>query len=109
MAPKAAIGQLGDLRHVFEAVLVAQLAIRRGPWSLGPEFTGSALLKADADLIAAGLLIDLKTTSAKPSLGVQEIFQVIGYARYAYLSIWQINQLLDQLAGHVVSLSNTRQ
>jgi hypothetical protein len=127
MAPKAAIGQLSDLRHVFEAVLVTQLATRRGPWSLGPEFTGSALLKADADLIAAGLLIDLKTTSAKPSLGVQEAFQVIGYAlldfddayqltevgifsaRYAYLSIWHIDQLLDDLAGHLVSLSSTRQ
>jgi hypothetical protein len=127
MAPQAAIGQLSELRHVFEAVLVTQLGTRRGPWSLGPEFTGSALLKADADLIAAGLLIDLKTTSAKPSLGIQEAFQVIGYAlldfddayqltevgifsaRYAYLSTWRIDRLLNDLAGCPVSLPATRQ
>jgi hypothetical protein len=127
MAPKAAIGQLSDLRHVFEAVLVPQLATRRGPWSLGSELTGSGLLKADADLIAAGLLIDLKTTSAKPSLGIQEVFQVIGYAlldfdniyevaevgifsaRYAYLSAWRIDELLNELAGCPVSLPTTRE
>lgn len=127
MAPKAAVGQLSDLRHVFEAVLVTQLASRRGYWSLGPEFTSSALLKADADLIVAGLLIDLKTTSVKPSLGVQEILQVIGYAlldfddayqltevgifsaRYAYMSTWHIDQLLSELAGCPVSLPAIRQ
>ena len=127
MAPKAAIGQLSDLRHVFETVLVPQLASRHGSWSLGPDFAGSALLNADADLIAAGLLMDLKTTAAKPSLGIREIFQIIGYAlldfdgvyqltevgifsaRYAYLSTWRIGQLLNELAGSPVSLPDTRQ
>jgi hypothetical protein len=127
MASKAAIGQLRDFRHVFDATLVPQLATRQGCWSLGAEFTDSALLKADAYLIAAGLLIDLKTTSAEPSLGIAEAFQVIGYAlldfddsyqlsevgifsaRYAYLSTWRIDELLDQLAGRPVSLPATRQ
>jgi hypothetical protein len=127
MAPKAAIGQLSDFRHVFEATLAPQLATRRGYWSLGSEFTDSVLLKADADLIAAGLLIDLKTISAKPSLGIQEAFQVIGSAlldfedlyqltevgifsaRYSYLSTWRIDQLLSELAGCPVSLPATRQ
>ena len=127
MAPRAAIDQLSGLRHVFETVLLPQLTIRRGSWSLGPVFTGSALLNADADLIAAGLLVDLKTNGAKPSLGIREIFQIIGYAlldfddayqltevgifsaRYAYLSTWRIGQLLNELTGSPVSLSTTRQ
>jgi hypothetical protein len=127
MTPKAVIDQLGEFRQVFEVVLVTQLAPRRGPWSLGSLFSGSALLKANPDLIAAGLLIDLKTTSAKPCLGIQEAFELIGYAlldfddvyqltevgifnaRYAYLSTWRIDQLLDELAGRPVSLPATRE
>jgi hypothetical protein len=126
MAPKAAIDQLDDFRDVFESKLVPQLASRHGTWSPGPAFTGSALLNADADLIAAGLLIDLKTASAKPSLGIQEAFQLIGYAlldfddiyqltevgifsaRYAYLSTWHISDLLNELAGCSVSLTDSR-
>jgi hypothetical protein len=56
--------------------------------------------------IATGLLLDLKTTSAQPSLGIQEAFQLI--ERYAYLSTWRIDRLLDELAGCPVSLSATR-
>jgi hypothetical protein len=71
--------------------------------------------------------VDLKTTAVQPSLGVREIFQIIGYAfldfddvyqltevgilsaRYAYLSTWHIGQLLNELAGSPVSLPDTRQ
>lgn len=127
MAPRSAIGQLNDFCDVFETVLVPRLVSRRGSWSLGSVFSGSALMNADADLIAARLLIDLKTTSAKPSLGVQEIFQIIGYTlldfddayqltevgifstRYAYLSKWNIDELLSELAGQTVNLRTTRQ
>ena len=105
--------------------MLPKLAGRRGSWALGPTFTGSALIRADADLIAAGLLLDLKT-SAKLSLGVQEVFQVIGYAlldfddgykldelgifsaRYAYLATWGLSALLEELAGGQVSLQETR-
>jgi hypothetical protein len=83
-------------------------------------------MKADADLIAAGLLLDLKTES-KLSLGVTTVFQVIGYAlldfedayqltsvgtfsaRYVYLTIWDIGALLDELAGCHVDLPAIRQ
>jgi hypothetical protein len=126
LAPPAALDQLAAFRHVYETTLIPQLAGRPGRWYLGPTFTGSQLVKADADLIAAGLLIDLKTAAAKPSLGVKEAFQVIGYAlldfddayqltdvgifsaRYAYLASWDLQALLDQLAGHAVSLAGTR-
>lgn len=127
LAPSSALGELAGLRQVFETVLLPRLAVRRGPWRLGPTFTGSALIRADADLIAAGLLLDLKTSANKPSLAIADLFQVIGYAlldfddeykltelgifsaRYAYLATWQLGQLLEELAGHQVSLQATRQ
>jgi hypothetical protein len=126
LASSAALGQLAAFREVFASTLLPQLAHWHGRWVLGPEFTGSALIKSDADLIAAGLLIDLKTDS-KLSLGVTTIFQVIGYtlldfddaykltevgifsARYAYLTIWDIGALFDELAAHHVDLPTVRQ
>ena len=111
LASPAALGQLAAFREVFASTLLPQLAHRPGRWVLGPGFTGSALIKADADLIAAGLLLDLKTDS-KLSLGVTTMFQVIGYAlldfddayqlteagtfsaRYAYLATWDIGTLV---------------
>ena len=126
LASPAAVGQLAAFREVFASTLLPQLAHRPGRWVLGPGFTGSALIKADADLIAAGLLLDLKTDS-KLSLSVTTMFQVIGYAlldfddtyqlteagtfsaRYAYLATWDIGTLFDELAGHHVSLPFIRQ
>ena len=126
LVPPAAIGQLAAFQEVFESTLLPQLARRRGRWILGPGFIGSALIKSDADLIATGLLLDLKTDS-KLSLGVTTMFQVIGYAlldfddayhltevgtfsaRYAYLATWDIGTLFDELAGHHVILPSIRQ
>lgn len=110
---------------MFENALLPELATRRGLWALGPTFAGSALIRADADVIAAGLLLDLKTVS-KLSLGITDLFQVVGYAlldfddehqitelgifsaRYAYLATWGLGALLEELAGHPVSLQGTR-
>jgi hypothetical protein len=125
LAPPAALSQLAAFRQMFQTVLLPKLAGRHGLWALGPTFTGSALIRADADLIAAGLLLDLKT-SAKLSLGITDLFQVIGYAlldfddeykldelgifsaRYAYLATWDLSALLEELAGGHVSLQATR-
>lgn len=89
-------------------------------------FAGSHLMNADADLIADGLLIDLKTTVKKPSADVSDLFQIVGYAllnwtdhyslshvglfsaRYAHLATWELGALLDELAGHEVSLHAVR-
>jgi len=127
LAPPVALDQLAAFRYVYETTLIPQLAGRVGRWHLGPAFTGSELMRADADLIAAGLLIDLKTAAARPSLGVREAFQVIGYAlldfddayqltdvgifsaRYAYLARWDLPALLDELAGQPASLADTRE
>lgn len=126
LVPPAGLDQLAGFRHVFSAILIPQLAARTGTWALGPTFTGSALIKADADLIAAGLLIDLKTSAKKPSLAVTDLLQVIGYAlldfddeyrldalgifsaRYAYLATWELPALLSELAGHDVDLRTVR-
>jgi hypothetical protein len=127
LAPPAALDQLASFRSVFLKMLIPRLSIRPGRWYLDPEFVGSQLLNADAELIAAGLLINLKTTTRRPSLSRTDLFRVIGYAlldfddahqitdlgifsaRYAYLATWDIQTLMDELAGHVVSLSDTRE
>ena len=112
---------------MFETALIPRLTDRRGPWALGPTFSGSAVIGgADGDLIAAGLLLELKT-SAKLTLAVKDLFQVIGYAlldfddeykltelgifnaRYAYLATWSLGNLLSELAGHPVRLQSARQ
>jgi hypothetical protein len=127
LAPPAGLDQLAKFRHVFETALIPRLATRPGPWVLGPTFSGSALIGgADGDLIAAGLLLELKT-SAKLTLAVKDVFQVIGYAlldfdddykladvaifsaRYAYLATWSLGSLLSELAGHPVSVQAARQ
>jgi hypothetical protein len=77
-------------------------------------------------LIAAGLLLELKT-SAKLSLGITDMLQLIGYAlldfeddyriaelgifnaRYGYLAIWELGPLLRDLAGHEVSVHAARE
>jgi hypothetical protein len=127
LAPPAGLDQLAKFRRVFETALIPQLAAWIGSWTLGPTFSGSAIIGgADGDLIAAGLLLELKT-SAKLTLAVKDLFQVIGYAlldfddaykltevgifsaRYAYLATWDLGSLLSELAGHPISLQTARQ
>jgi hypothetical protein len=126
LVPPAAVDQLAAFGEVFQSALLPALADRHGRWAIGPTFTGSQIMNADADLIAAGLLLELKTSAKKPSLGVLDLFQVIGYAlldyddefsissvgifsaRYAYLATWELGALLDELAGHETSLAAVR-
>jgi len=125
LCPSAGLDQLAQFRRVFETALIPRLATRPGLWAVGPTFTGSKLIKADADLVAEGLLLELKTHS-KPSLLVTDLFQVIGYwlldfgdayrvtklgifaARYGYLVAWGLDELLGELAGHEVDLHAAR-
>jgi hypothetical protein len=80
---------------------------------------------ADGDLIAAGLLLELKT-SAKLTLAAKDLYQLIGYAlldfddeyklaelgifsaRYAYMANWSLDALLEELAGRRVSVETVR-
>ena len=79
LVPATGFDQLAEFRAVFKAELLPRVADRRGPWTLGLTFTGSKLLHADADLIAAGLPLDLKTT-AKPAFALTDMLQFIGCA-----------------------------
>ena len=83
-------------------------------------------MKGDADLIAGGLLTELKTTIKKPSLAVTDLWQVLGYvfmdytdefgitdvalfsARYGYLAQWNLDVLLSGLAGRPVTAAELR-
>jgi hypothetical protein len=125
-APDAGLGQLAALRKVMESVLLPGIASRQGLWAIGPVFAGSQIMPGDADLVAGGLLTELKTTSKKPSLGVTDLWQVLGYvlmdyadefaitdvalfsARYGYLAQWNLDVLLPQLAGRPVTTAQLR-
>jgi len=126
LAPGAGLNQLARLRQVFEATLLPALALRRGTWAVGPTFAGSELMNADADLVAAELLLEVKTTAKKPSLGVADLFQLLGYAlldyddafgisamglfsaKYGYLATWELNSFLHELSDRHVSLAVIR-
>jgi hypothetical protein len=125
LASSAGLTQLAAFRQVFETALLPRLSARTGLWALGPTFAGSELIRADTDLIAGGLLLELKT-SAKLSLRVQDLLQVIGYAlldfdddyqiadlgifsaRNGHLATWELGSLLSELAGHQVSVQAAR-
>jgi hypothetical protein len=98
LASPAALGQLAAFREVFGSTLLPQLVSRPGRCVLGAEFTGSALIKADADVIAVAVLLDLKTGS-KLSLGVTTVFQVIGYALLDFDDEYQVTELGSSAPG----------
>ena len=125
-APDAGLEQLAGLRCVMESALLPVVGSREGLWALGPVFAGSQIMRGDADLIAGGLLIELKTTSKKPSLAVTDLWQILGYvlmdyvdefaitdvalfsARYGYLAQWNLGALLTQLAGRPMATAELR-
>ena len=83
----AALDQLAAVRTQAEAVLLPALACRPGSWAIGPVFSGSALMNADADMIAADTLVKIKTVlrikrkdgSRYGTLVGQMLFQMLGY------------------------------
>lgn len=126
LAPSDAIEELTVLRRVLEGSLLPALSTRRGPWYLGPVFAGSvAVGGADADLIAAGLLVELKTTlgnrhsdgSRSSGISKLELFQVVAYAlldfedwyhidelavfnaRYGHLESWPLDALVREMSA----------
>lgn len=130
LASPEAVEELRALRASAERVILPSLAARRGAWALGPTFAGSSLMNADADLTAAGLLLELKTGlgnkrrdgTRRSSLEAPTIMQLLGYvllefaietvgvynARYAHLAAWCLPELLAELAGRPVDLKKER-
>lgn len=135
LAPDAAITQLDELRAVTESVLLPTLARRKGRWDLGPTFDGSHFLSGDADLIAAGLLLEVKTSLGRkgkdgmhrPTLDKQTVLQLAGYtlmdftnryeiselgvfsARYRSLITWQQSEFFNTLGNRHVDLAAERE
>jgi hypothetical protein len=63
LATPETITELAELRSLARAKLLPYLTERTGLSALGPTFEGSKLMSADADLVAGGLLVDLKLGS----------------------------------------------
>ncbi|OKI81192.1 hypothetical protein A6A27_40520 [Micromonospora sp. CB01531] len=134
LASPEAVEELRALRASADRILLPALAARHGAWAVGPTFAGSSLMNADADLIAAGLLLELKTSlgskrrdgTRRSSLEAPTIMQLLGYvlldfsdefaiaavgvynARYAHLTTWHLPELLAELAGRPVDLKEER-
>lgn len=131
LAPAQAIEELHAIREVMEEALLPRLRARPGSWALGPVFAGSGLMGgADADLIAAGLLVELKTTLGRKrsdggrtcTVDKLELFQVLAYglldlddnyrldelalfnARYGYLTTWPLEALVQEMSSGALDI-----
>ncbi|WP_394253539.1 hypothetical protein [Arthrobacter pityocampae] len=102
-ADDAAVSELVALRELAEERLIPALS---GPYSLGPTFDLSdhgpgRRYAAEADLIADGLLIDVKTTLApKNKVGLRpdvlkpvNVYQLLGYALLDYSNRYNIDRV----------------
>lgn len=132
LAPADAVRQLAALGEVAAGRLLPYL---HPPYVLGPTFDGSRWVAADADLIADGLLLEVKTRlgvqSQRPGgradrLQTMDLYQLVAYvlldhsdayritrigvysARYGRLATWELPGLLDALAGSQVSVRDVR-
>jgi hypothetical protein len=134
LATRAEVADMVALTDAARRVLVPALAARGAPCYTGPRFAGGAEVGgADADVIAGGLLLELKAGLGDlhrniryGSLRQRTIHELLGYllldyddaygiealgvyaARYAHLSIWPRGELLEELAGRRLILSCRR-
>ncbi len=134
LAPPDALRQLASLREVADERLLPEIG-HAGRMSLGPTFAASRLCAADADLIADGLLLELKTYLGRknPRSGVRsdalartDVYQLVAYAlfdrpdeyridrigvysaRYGHLAEWSLSEALATMAGTTVDLAAER-
>jgi hypothetical protein len=128
--------EVADMLAVRD-LAVQQLLLRlpSGPLVTGMTFDGSADLAGDADLIAGGMLVDIKTgrggnprRDGTPAARLvrAEIDQILGYAlmdysdtyrletvaiylaRFGYLAAWPLDHLIHQLSGRQIPLPALR-
>jgi hypothetical protein len=134
MVPAGAVEDLQAMLVVARAALVPAILARGEPLHLGPVFDGSRLVSADADIIAGGLLLDVKTTvgtkrsdgSRYDGLERKTLYQLLGYvlfdfsdtyaitdiglyaARYGRLTTWPVADVLAELTDDGATLSELR-
>lgn len=131
LAPEDGLRQLRELREVANERLYPHLG---QPVHIGPNFSTGHLLKADADLIAGGALIDLKATLGRANragaradtVSPLTVRQILGYAlldyddeynitdvgrysaRYGNLTTVPASEALELAAGEPVSIARER-
>lgn len=136
-ADDAAVAELVALKELSEECLIPNLT---GPFSLGPTFDLSKpgptqRIAAEADLVAGGLLIDIKTTLAPKNktglrpdvLKADSVYQLLGYAlldysnqynidrlaifsaRYGALTEWSLERVVSLTSGGKVDFPAARQ
>lgn len=133
LLPTAVLDPLSRLMDLTQENLFPHLD--RGGLTLGPTFSGSSLCTADADLISAGFLVDLKTRQGpmNPRTGIRhdqakgvELYQLLCYAlwdledeyginevgmyaaRYGVLHRWQLTEFMSTMALREVDLTEER-
>jgi hypothetical protein len=135
-ASEEGVSELISLTALARERLIGHL---KAPFALGPTFDlstpgPSQLIAAEADLIASGLLLDVKTTlGAKNKAGerpdalkTDSLYQLLGYslldysnsyeidrvgiysARYGTLVHWPLNDVAAAMAGRPVDLVGAR-
>lgn len=135
LAPDAALTDLQGLTSVAATTLLPALRSWGQPVYVGPVFAGSRHVPADADIIAGGVLLEVKSTVGQKrkdgtrycALDALTLRQIIGYvlfdfddryairqvalysARYGYLVTWPLDDLLPRLAGKPVTLAELRE
>lgn len=132
-APADGVRQLTEMRMLADTNLTSKLT---GPYVVGPTSKEIGPCAADADLIAGGCLIDLKTRRGTKraragfwydGLAKTEIYQLLGYvmfdtsdsyeiktigiysARYGTLATWPLQDALESMADSQVDLVEERQ
>ncbi len=88
LAPAAAVDDLQAMTGLARSVLVPELHAWGRPVYVGPTFDGSQYVHADADLIAGGVLLEVKATIGQKrkdgsrycGLDTLTLHQVLGYA-----------------------------
>jgi len=136
LASDAEIADLLALTEGARQNLLPVVAARGGRLYLGPTFAGSLDVRgADADVIAGGLLLEVKVQLGdrtaggrrRCSLHQRTMHELLGYvlldyndtyrldgvavyaARYGYLACWPLRELLAELAGRPVDLAELRE
>jgi hypothetical protein len=135
LAPPEGVADVAELLSLARTNLLPHLTSRTGLWATGPTFAGAKLMSADADIITAGLLVELKTGlgdkrpdgTRRCGLDRATLYQLIGYvlldfddefdlnevglyaARYGYLAVWHLEELLHEVAGRPIHLPNERE
>ena len=134
LASAAEVADLIAMRDLAREKLLP--ALPGGPVATGPVFDGSVDLNGDADLIAGGMLVDIKASQGgqprkdgtrAAALSRVELDQLIGYAlmdysdefrlhtvaiyaaRFGHLAAWPLSELLARLAGKLVELAALRE